>query len=87
MLSLLHHKNLVNLIGYCTHGEQRLLVYEYMPLGSLEHHLFGNIARNLLACMLNFDIRCLSFVSQVVVLPTEFSVRVFTPNFRKSFFC
>lgn len=39
MLSLLHHPNLVNLIGYCAEGDQRLLVYEYMPLGSLEDHL------------------------------------------------
>ncbi|XP_028072630.1 probable serine/threonine-protein kinase PBL7 [Camellia sinensis] len=39
MLSLLHHRNLVNLIGYCADGDQRLLVYEYMPLGSLEDHL------------------------------------------------
>ncbi|KAL9228307.1 hypothetical protein vseg_003901 [Gypsophila vaccaria] len=40
MLSLLHHPNLVNLIGYCTDGDQRLLVYEFMSLGSLEGHLF-----------------------------------------------
>ncbi|CAN6704904.1 unnamed protein product [Malus baccata var. baccata] len=39
MLSLLHHPNLVNLVGYCADGDQRLLVYEYMPLGSLEDHL------------------------------------------------
>ncbi|KAL0926283.1 hypothetical protein M5K25_002500 [Dendrobium thyrsiflorum] len=39
MLSLLHHEHLVNLIGYCADGEQRLLVYEYMALGSLEDHL------------------------------------------------
>ncbi|XP_031475661.1 serine/threonine-protein kinase PBS1-like isoform X2 [Nymphaea colorata] len=39
MLSLLHHPNLVNLIGYCAEGDQRLLVYEFMPLGSLEDHL------------------------------------------------
>ncbi|KAK4798810.1 hypothetical protein SAY86_031136 [Trapa natans] len=39
MLSLLHHPHLVNLIGYCADGDQRLLVYEYMPLGSLEDHL------------------------------------------------
>ncbi|KAE8681736.1 Serine/threonine-protein kinase PBS1 [Hibiscus syriacus] len=39
MLSLLHHPNRVNLIGYCSDGDQRLLVYEYMPLGSLEDHL------------------------------------------------
>ncbi|TQD98297.1 hypothetical protein C1H46_016118 [Malus baccata] len=40
MLSLLHHTNLVTLIGYCTDGDQRLLIYEYMPRGSLEDHLF-----------------------------------------------
>lgn len=41
MLSLMHHPNLVNLIGFCAEGDHRLLVYEYMPLGSLEDHLFG----------------------------------------------
>jgi serine/threonine protein kinase len=41
MLSLLLHENLVNLVGYCAYGEQRLFVYEYMPLGSLEDHLHG----------------------------------------------
>ncbi|CAN0926786.1 Probable serine/threonine-protein kinase PBL7 [Linum grandiflorum] len=39
MLSLLHHRNLVNLMGYCADGDQRLLVYEYMPLGSLDDHI------------------------------------------------
>lgn len=39
MLSLLHHPNLVNLIGYCADGDQRLLVYEFLPFGSLEDHL------------------------------------------------
>ncbi|KAG0453458.1 hypothetical protein HPP92_024762 [Vanilla planifolia] len=39
MLSLLHHPNLVKLLGYCADGNQRLLVYEYMPLGSLNDHL------------------------------------------------
>ncbi|KAH7672656.1 Non-specific serine/threonine protein kinase protein [Dioscorea alata] len=42
-LGLLHHPNLVNLIGSCKDGDQRLLVYEYMPLGSLEDHLFDPI--------------------------------------------
>ncbi|CAN7058190.1 hypothetical protein IGI04_014960 [Brassica rapa subsp. trilocularis] len=38
-LSTLNHPNLVDLIGYCVDGDQRLLVYEFMPLGSLEDHL------------------------------------------------
>ncbi|OAY69269.1 putative serine/threonine-protein kinase NAK, partial [Ananas comosus] len=40
MLIMLHHPNLVTLIGYCAEGEERLLVYEYMSQGSLEGHLF-----------------------------------------------
>ncbi|KAK7348210.1 hypothetical protein VNO80_22760 [Phaseolus coccineus] len=40
MLSLLHHPNLVTLIGYCSERDQRVLVYEYMPLGSLDDHLY-----------------------------------------------
>ncbi|KAK7258582.1 hypothetical protein RIF29_24163 [Crotalaria pallida] len=40
MLSLLHHDNLVKLVGYCADGDQRLLVYEFMQGGSLEHCLF-----------------------------------------------
>ncbi|KAH6831589.1 Protein kinase superfamily protein [Perilla frutescens var. hirtella] len=38
-LSLIQHPNLVNLIGYCADGRQRILVYEYMPNGSLDDHL------------------------------------------------
>ncbi|KAK9677431.1 hypothetical protein RND81_11G142900 [Saponaria officinalis] len=40
MLSLLHHPNLVSLKGYCTDGDEKILVYEYLPQGSLEDHLY-----------------------------------------------
>ncbi|GMY36917.1 probable serine/threonine-protein kinase PBL23 [Fagus crenata] len=39
MLSLVEHPNLVNLVGYCADGDQRILVYEFMAYGSLENHL------------------------------------------------
>ncbi|MQL87328.1 hypothetical protein Taro_019862 [Colocasia esculenta] len=39
-LGRLYHPNLVRLIGYCLEDEHRLLVYEFMPRGSLENHLF-----------------------------------------------
>ncbi|KAG8634229.1 serine/threonine-protein kinase PBL34 isoform X2 [Manihot esculenta] len=39
-LGNLLHPNLVKLIGYCIEDDQRLLVYEFMPRGSLENHLF-----------------------------------------------
>lgn len=43
-LSMADHPNLVKLIGYCAEGVQRLLVYEYMSLGSLEDHLHDHRA-------------------------------------------
>ncbi|XP_042428682.1 probable serine/threonine-protein kinase PBL17 [Zingiber officinale] len=42
-LGQLSHPNLVKLIGYCYEDDYRLLVYEYMPCGSLEKHLFRRI--------------------------------------------
>ncbi|CAN4084631.1 unnamed protein product [Withania somnifera] len=39
-LGQLRHPHLVKLIGYCCEEEHRLLVYEYMPRGSLENQLF-----------------------------------------------
>ncbi|XP_028770676.1 probable serine/threonine-protein kinase PBL26 [Neltuma alba] len=42
MLSLLHHESLVDLIGYCADGDQRLLVYEFIAGGCLEEHLLEN---------------------------------------------
>jgi serine/threonine-protein kinase PBS1 len=43
-LSKLHHENLIDLVGYCADGDQRLLVYESVPAGTLEDHLFGTHA-------------------------------------------
>ncbi|KAF4399352.1 hypothetical protein G4B88_022435 [Cannabis sativa] len=39
-LGQLKHPHLVNLIGYCCEDEHRLIVYEFMPRGSLENHIF-----------------------------------------------
>ncbi|CAH8310940.1 unnamed protein product [Eruca vesicaria subsp. sativa] len=39
-LGNLVHPSLVKLVGYCMEEDQRLLVYEFMPRGSLENHLF-----------------------------------------------
>ncbi|PON48146.1 Mitogen-activated protein kinase kinase kinase [Parasponia andersonii] len=41
MLSRLHHRNLVKLIGICTEDQTRCLVYELVPNGSVESHLHG----------------------------------------------
>ncbi|KDP41155.1 hypothetical protein JCGZ_03649 [Jatropha curcas] len=40
-ISQLRHRNLVQLIGWCHDRGEFLLVYEFMPNGSLDSHLFG----------------------------------------------
>ncbi|KAK4793653.1 hypothetical protein SAY86_024088 [Trapa natans] len=42
-LGQLSHPNLVKLVGYCCEDEHRVLVYEYMPRGSVEHSLFSRV--------------------------------------------
>ncbi|CAA0833423.1 Receptor-like serine/threonine-protein kinase ALE2 [Striga hermonthica] len=42
MLSRLHHRNLVKLIGICIEQKTRCLVYELVPNGSVESHLHGD---------------------------------------------
>lgn len=41
LLGRLHHRNLVNLVGYCVDKGQRMLIYEYMSNGSLASFLYN----------------------------------------------
>ncbi|XP_019458536.1 PREDICTED: proline-rich receptor-like protein kinase PERK1 [Lupinus angustifolius] len=41
IISRVHHKHLVSLVGYCINGTRRLLVYEFVPNNTLEFHLHG----------------------------------------------
>ena len=46
VISLLRHRNLVKLLGWCHDKGEFLLVYEFMPNGSLDFHLFGKRTEN-----------------------------------------
>ena len=40
-IGLIHHANIVRLLGFCSEGTRRALIYEYMPNESLEKYIFS----------------------------------------------
>ncbi|KAG6700764.1 hypothetical protein I3842_08G129700 [Carya illinoinensis] len=51
----IHHVNIVQLIGFCVHGSKRALIYEFMPNGSLNKHIFS-LEANILNYVKTHDI-------------------------------
>lgn len=54
IINRLRHKNLVPLLGWCHKNGMLLLVYEYMPNGSLDTHIFTDTA----TALLGWNLRC-----------------------------
>jgi hypothetical protein len=59
-LSEIWHRNVVTLIGYCQEGGLQMLVFEYLPNGSVCRHLYGNdFSRATVALLINCAFFCL----------------------------
>ncbi|KAI4355974.1 hypothetical protein L6164_000028 [Bauhinia variegata] len=82
LLSRLHHRNLVSLIGYCDEEGEQVLVYEFMPNGTLQNWISGKTTRNL-----NFGMRlqiAMGSAKGILYLHTEANPPIFHRDIKAS---
>lgn len=51
LLSRVHHKNVVSLVGFCFEQGEQMLVYEYIANGTLMDGLSGSPSLPILPCL------------------------------------
>ncbi|KAI9073126.1 hypothetical protein K1719_044903 [Acacia pycnantha] len=74
LISNVHHRNLIRLLGCCSEGNERILIYEYMKNTSLDKFLFGK-NRGSLSWKQRYDI-ILGTARGLAYLHEEFDVRI-----------
>ncbi|KAA8517617.1 hypothetical protein F0562_015091 [Nyssa sinensis] len=82
MLSRLHHRNLVSLVGYCDEEGEQMLVYEFMPNGTLQDWLSAKSKEPL-----NFGLRlaiALGSAKGILYLHTEADPPIFHRDIKAS---
>lgn len=72
IISRVHHRHLVSLVGYCISEQQRMLIYEFVPNGNLHHHLHGNVS---------FHLFSLQKIKKIVYTCWNTALVVAHPNF------
>jgi serine/threonine protein kinase len=77
LLTKIEHKNLVQLLGYVDQGNERIIITEYVPNGTLREHLDGMQLDSMLAYLIHPQVlRCGNWTSPILVLlvPASYAI-------------